>query len=81
MGRSYHPCNKSKIFARAAHQSPRQFYATLLPFGELPPPLDLSLPLVVPDDRLEFSAPPSCAGLCLLTSGFAGLTSRGLFDD
>lgn len=38
--------------------------ATLLPFFGLPPPLDRSRPLVVPELALEFSDPPSrsCLG-------------------
>lgn len=54
-------------------------YETLLPLDGPPPPLDLFLSLVVSELELEFSAPPSDSPRCLLTSGFAGLTSRGLF--
>lgn len=55
------------------------FQATLLPLLGLEPPLDLFLSLLVSELLLEFSAPPSVSPRCLLTSGFAGLTSRGLF--
>lgn len=55
------------------------FQATLLPLLGLEPPLDLFLSLSVSELLLEFSAPPSVSPRCLLTSGFAGLTSRGLF--
>lgn len=51
---------------------------TLVPFRGPPPPLDLPLSLVVSELELEFSAPPSVDPRCLLTSGFAGLTSSGL---
>ena len=47
--------------------------ATLDPLLGLEPPLLLGLLL-----SQEFWAPPSCGDLCLLTSGFAGLTSNGL---
>lgn len=55
------------------------FQATLLPLLGLEPPLDLFLSLVVSELLLELSAPPSVSPRCLLTSGFAGLTSSGLF--
>lgn len=55
------------------------FHATLLPLLVLEPPLDLFLSLSVLELLLEFSAPPSVSPRCLLTSGFAGLTSSGLF--
>ena len=57
----------------------RDHHATLLPLLGPPPPLDLFLSLVLLELALEFSAPPSVSPRCLLTSGFAGLTSRGLF--
>ena len=59
--------------------SPFSSQATLLPLLGLAPPLDLFLSLSVPELLLEFSAPPSVSPRCLLTSGFAGLTSSGLF--
>ena len=54
-------------------------YATFFPFCSPPPPLDLFLSLSPLELELELSAPPSVSLRCLLTSGFAGLTSRGLF--
>ena len=54
-------------------------HATLLPLLGFDPPLDLFLSLSVPELLLEFSAPPSVSPRGWLTSGFAGLTSRGLF--
>lgn len=53
--------------------------ATLLPLLGLPPPLDLCRPLLASELALEFSGPPSVSPRGMLTSGFAGLTSRGLF--
>lgn len=55
-------------------------YETFLPLAGLPPPLDRCLSLFAPELALELSAPPSVPLRCLLTSGFAGLTSRGLAD-
>ena len=50
--------------------------ATLPPFFGLDPPLVLGLLLAFFSP--ECSGPPSLDPLCLLTSGFAGLTSNGL---
>ena len=54
-------------------------HATFFPLLGLEPPLDLFLSLSSLELLLEFSAPPSVSSRGLLTSGFAGLTSRGLF--
>ena len=54
-------------------------HATFFPLLGLEPPLDLFLSLSSLELLLEFSAPPSVPPRGLLTSGFAGLTSRGLF--
>ena len=54
-------------------------HATFFPLLGLEPPLDLFLSLSPLELLLEFSAPPSVSSRGLLTSGFAGLTSRGLF--
>ena len=53
-------------------------HATFFPLLGLEPPLDLFLSLSSLELLLEFSAPPSVFSRGLLTSGFAGLTSRGL---
>ena len=50
----------------------------MLPLFGLEPPLDLFLSLSPLELLLELSAPPSVPPRCLLTSGLAGLTSRGL---
>ena len=52
---------------------------TLLPLFGLELPLDLFLSLSPLELLLELSAPPSVPPRRLLTSGLAGLTSRGLF--
>jgi len=56
-----------------ANAEPFTKHQTFLPFFGDPCPLCFR-------SEEEFSAPPSCMGLCLEMSRFAGETSRGLPD-
>ena len=53
-------------------------HATLLPLAGLPPPLVRCRSPVVFESGIDFSVPSLVRGFSGLTSGFAGLTSKGL---